>query len=204
MKRAEDQGDPAPYRERWLGVLRNFPDLSQKQLQRQAPHVYSWLAYHDGDWLRAHWPPPKTTHRRKWIVSPEAVPQTDEMTKREEANRRLADAVIKAAGVIKPAPGEPLRITKNRLRYYFPSLLPQSLSRVRFPVTFAAMRQVSGTWEDLLLRRIEYVVGRSDCADQPWTLTKLMKATVAKRHKSAPRIKQALDDAMMVLLRADH
>ena len=203
-KRAKDKGDPAPYRELWLGVLRDFPDLTQRQLQRQAPHVYGWLAYNDSDWLRAQWPRQSLTRWRIWPLAPVEASGTDEMIKDEHADRRLADAVIEAAELVKAVPGELVRITKYRLRYYFPSLLPQTLSRARFPVTFAAIRQVCETREDLLIRRIEHVVAQSDGTDQPRTRTKLVEVTVANAYKNNPRIKQALDDAMMMLLTPDH
>jgi hypothetical protein len=201
--RVKERKDPTPYRELWLGVLHNFPDLSRRELQRKAPRVYGWLAHNDGAWLRAQWRPPRMTRRRYWPLAAMAPSGTDEMTRDERADRQLADTVIETARMIRTAPGPPLRISKNRLQSYLPASLPRRSTRARFPFTFAAIRQVTETWEDLLVRRIKYVVARSDRSDQPWTYAKLVRATGASAYKSNPRIKQALDDVMLVLLRTD-
>lgn len=56
--------DIARHRQQWLTTMREHPDWRVRELRQQAASLYSWLRYHDREWLLDHTPKAARQPRR--------------------------------------------------------------------------------------------------------------------------------------------
>ena len=98
-----DEERLAPYREKWMQLLKEHPQASRNELIQKMPSVHLWLRRHDRNWLMEHYPEPrkrgmKHSVKYNWKQRDEAYVQRI---------RHLNDSWRRETG-------KPCRITKNR------------------------------------------------------------------------------------------
>lgn len=77
----------AKYRDDWLKVRRENPNITRKQLFNTANFLYLWLKREDADWFKKHSPQPitgkETTERLNWEQTDQELSEKVESVCRE-------------------------------------------------------------------------------------------------------------------------
>jgi Tn7-like transposition protein D len=199
VKQKPKEEDVLRRREQWLAYLRDTPEGKENcSLRRNLPNVYVWLKKHDKAWLLAHQPPKRPRLRQR---TPVFTPSIDEALLHEgviSQDARMAEAVRERAALI-IAQDPPKRVTMNRISMDIPQILQLKNTPEKAPLTVQVLQEVIETWEAFAVRRIWRIVQKYQEKQVCPSRNRLIWSTNTQTYLHVPIVKQALDDAMLVL-----
>jgi hypothetical protein len=139
------------YREEWLKIRAENPELSRSKLRWIKEPVHGWLYANDTDWLNQNSPAKETNHSAYYLID------------WEKRDAETAIKVAELAGELKRLPGRPVFVSRAVLNRKLkighfskrPHLTPQ---------TIKALEMYSESFEDYALRRIEW--GIETCKEE--------------------------------------
>lgn len=133
------------FREEWLKMRRENPELSRSKLRWVNENVHTWLYKNDKIWLFENYPEIKKDRVRYNLV---------DWKKRDE---EAAPKIKVLAAKLKSLPGRPVFVSKTIL--YRKLKIANLIHRPGFaPKTIEALKKYSETFEEYAFRRIEWGV----------------------------------------------
>lgn len=178
--------DVSSRREEWLTILRENPNSATVALRKEHARLYSWLRYHDREWLSQHTPQkqrqPTNTRQVDW-----AQRDMELMAGVEQAYDDLMAKQPPLFRVSKTA----LLTTMRQRRHY------DKKNRERLPGFFNAVMDHAESYEDFAIRRVwhiarglherGYMVRRRELAERV--------SVDGPPHRDNPRVQAAVDEA---------
>ncbi|MGF9713735.1 TnsD family Tn7-like transposition protein [Paenibacillus naphthalenovorans] len=130
------------YREQWITVSNDFPELTVTELRQKAPHVYTWLYRHDREWLQS------SKKNKKSSINPTRVDWDDR-------DKRLVPLILRASQEIKSIVDPPIRVTVSEIgrRIGKRSWLEKKI--VLLPLSRNLLSEEIETSEQFQIRRIK-------------------------------------------------
>ncbi|MGF2011009.1 TnsD family Tn7-like transposition protein [Nostoc sp. DedVER01b] len=177
------------YRQEWLSVIKQNPELGNTTLAQRFRRIHSWLYRNDAKWLENHLPP---TQLR---VKP--MPRVDW----ESRDVQLADAVRLSGLSLKNSPGKPVRVSVEEIGKKLGQRARITKQIDKLPLTAKALAEVAETIEDFTIRKIYWAAERfhkDGIHLKQWQF--LRKAGLeGSRFLSVPKVQNAIDTAMEYL-----
>ncbi len=132
------------YREQWLLIRKNNPEVCRRVLRQTYMSIYDWLYRNDSEWLRANLPP-----RYKRVGSGRKVDW-------ESRDLDLSAAVRAVAEQLKNAPGFPRRVTLKGIGIKLDRTALLQKERDKLPQTAQVLDEFVETYEQFAIRRIQW------------------------------------------------
>lgn len=132
------------YRDEWLEVIKNNPDLTRQELTKVANFLYLWLRRNDSNWLEEHLPPVNKVPRNKETLDWKRI---DEELSAEVEN--ICDEILN----IKTFPVR-VCITEIISRSGYKTWLEKRGKKL--PLTNELMSQKLESLEDFMIRKINW------------------------------------------------
>jgi hypothetical protein len=188
MGKEYDATDRARYREEWLMVQQENPDLGRTALKQKSVNVYTWLRRNDFEWLEQHLP------SRRGGAAPK--PRVDW----DKRDTQLADAVQIAASRLRHKSGKPTQLTVTAIARDLGkvALIQQHLDKL--PKTAQSLAQLVENREQFALRRIQWAVENYSLEGvypPKWKL--LRRAGIRPEIEQLPSVGREIEKAMVLL-----
>ncbi len=189
-KRYEDKSKKkSVYRDSWLIILKENPTANRSSLERKFGRIFSWLKKNDKEWLQNNLPYPV----RKKPTPVRVVDWT-------ERDIRLSQEIKNIALLLSSAAGRPVRITKAAIQKRLET--PIQLRKkylINLPLTVAAFAEVTESFTDFAIRRINWAANclREDQTSP--TRTVLMTRAGVWPIKHIKEVSTAIDAALISL-----
>lgn len=136
------------FREEWLKIRRENPNLSRSKLRWVNEPIHSWLYKNDRIWLKENYPPLKK------------YPAGTKLVNWNERDEETAPKIRQLADELKSLSGRPIFVSKTIL--YRRLKIANLLKRPKFvPKTMQALELHSESFENYAIRRIEW--GIEEC-----------------------------------------
>lgn len=156
-------------RNEWMGLQKDFPNLSKTQLRKKSPAVYAFLYRNDRDWLNSNSPEKRKVkpinNRINWL----------------KRDKKTLEKVQKVARELKDIGGKPVRITVKTLGDGIGerALLEKHLDKL--PETKAFIEQVSESEQEFRIRRVEQVIREMKEAGEVIKIWKVLRRAGIKK-----------------------
>jgi hypothetical protein len=167
----------------WLKLLKQFTDISLKELRQQNSRLYSWLFIHEPEWLKSHLPQKS---------KPEKINNTSVNWK--ERDKELAEIVQKTAQKLIESQTRPKRITKTAIGKEANCLSLLQVKLDKFPLTAKALEKAVETTENFAIRRIHWAANYLNENHIPVTYWNLVEKACVYNFRHIPSIHQTLNE----------
>ena len=163
VKSQYKQEPAAGYRQKWLDVQEQHPDMGRTELRQAIPAVWMWLYRHDRAWLMAHQPPTFPTLRPK-------------RTSRVDWTQRDRDCAAQVSGIVIRLKQQQDPITRVTARAIFRELGHSTWFEPhsnKLPLTIQAISRVVEDRIAFALRRLDMAAAdfsRTGRPPKPWEL----------------------------------
>jgi hypothetical protein len=171
----------------WLKLLKQFPDISLKELRQQNSQLYSWLFMHETEWLKANLP-----------QKPKREKISNTSVNWKERDKELAELIQKTAKQLVENQTRPKRITKTAIGKEANCLSLLQVKLYRLPQTDKALEKVVETNEGFAIRRIRWAAAYLNDNHIPVTYWNLVEKACVFKLKHIPLIRQALNKEICV------
>jgi hypothetical protein len=133
------------YRDNWLFIINDNPNLSRTELMNKFQGVHKWLRENDIEWLENHMPFRK---KRENLQQPHLNWSIRDL--------EWATLIMNEAECIKKLSGQPIRISKSRLCNKFYGKRYLQKNAIKLPLTLITLDKVTETQEEFSIRKIQW------------------------------------------------
>lgn len=177
----------------WLKLVKQFPDISLKELRQQNSRLYSWLFIHEPKWLKANLP-----------QKPKSEKISNTSVNWEERDQELAELIQKTAQKLIEKQTRPKRITKTAIGKEAGCLSLLLVKLDKLPQTAKALEKVVETTESFAIRRIRWAANYLYENHIPVTYWNLVEKACVYKLRQIPLISQALNEEIRAVTDTYH
>lgn len=171
-------------RDRWLGLLKLFPEKNRKELREQAKSDYAWLYRNDREWFFNHQPEPVARKIAK------------ERINWQERDKELASQISSAVEQLKGLPGLPQRISIAAIDNHLGTRSLLEKKRYKLPNTSIALNSLVDSDDSFISRRVSYAIKTMQTENIPiaaWRI--LQKAAI----RDSPVVQEIIQRHLIAL-----
>jgi hypothetical protein len=143
--KASEPAKLSTYRDEWLKILAENPEVGRAKLADRYRRVHGWLSFYDSDWLSTNLPPFEQRHQISSFID------------WHERDAVISNALRASAEKIQNSSKKPQQITKTALGSDCGYLVFIQKHLDRLSLTAEVLTELSETTEQFALRRITWV-----------------------------------------------